>query len=133
MGMPISQPLGIRLSQNNRVQTAHKLWAVFFESLTFGEISPNTVYFSTLLCYNNGEYMQKGGQAVQIIRMRVGDTLELKKPHPCGEKKFRVMRVGSEVRIVCIGCGRDMVLDRVKLEKAIRKLIPAEEPPADKE
>ena len=65
--------------------------------------------------------------------MRVGDTLELKKPHPCGEKKVRVMRVGSEVRIICVGCGRDMVLDRVKLERAIRKLIPAEEPPADKE
>ena len=68
-----------------------------------------------------------------IIRMRVGDTLELKKPHPCGEKKFRVMRVGSEVRIICVGCGRDMVLDRVKLERAIRKLIPAEEPPTDQE
>ena len=68
-----------------------------------------------------------------IIRMRVGDTLELKKPHPCGEKKFRVMRVGSEIRIVCIGSGRDMVLDRVKLERAVRKLIPAEEPPADQE
>lgn len=65
---------------------------------------------------------------MQIIRMKVGDTLELKKPHPCGEKRFRVMRVGSEVRIVCNGCGRDMVLDRIKLEKAIRKLIPAEEP-----
>ena len=65
--------------------------------------------------------------------MRVGDTLELKKPHPCGEKKFRVMRVGSEIRIVCIGCGRDRVLDRVKLERAVRKLIPAEEPPADQE
>ena len=65
--------------------------------------------------------------------MRVGDTLELKKPHPCGEKKFRVMRVGSEVRIICVGCGRDMVLDRVKLERPIRKLLPAEEPPADKE
>jgi hypothetical protein len=38
------------------------------------------------------------------------------------------MRVGSEVRIVCLGCGRDMVLERVKLEKAVRKLIPAEEP-----
>ena len=65
---------------------------------------------------------------MQIIRMRVGDTLELKKPHPCGEKHFRVMRVGSEVRILCVGCGRDMVLERVKLEKAIRKLIPAEDP-----
>ncbi len=64
---------------------------------------------------------------MQIIRMRVGDTLELKKQHPCGEKRFRVMRVGSEVRIVCLRCGRDMVLDRVKLERAIRKLFPAED------
>lgn len=64
-----------------------------------------------------------------IIRMKVGDLLELKKPHPCGDKLFRVMRVGSEVRVVCLGCGRDMVLDRVKLEKSIRKLIPAQEPP----
>ena len=65
---------------------------------------------------------------MQIIRMKVGDVLELKKPHPCGERRFRVMRIGSEVRIVCLGCGRDMVMDRVKLEKAIRKLTPAEEP-----
>ena len=65
---------------------------------------------------------------MQIIRMRVGDTLELKKPHPCGEKHFRVMRVGSEICILCCGCGRDMVLDRVKLEKAVRKLIPLEDP-----
>ena len=64
---------------------------------------------------------------MQIIRMRVGDILELKKPHPCGDKRFRVMRVGSEVRILCLGCGRDMVLDRVKLERAIRKLTPTED------
>ena len=63
--------------------------------------------------------------------MKVGDILELKKPHPCGEKRFRVMRVGSEVRILCSGCGRDMVLDRVKLETAIRKLIPSEDPSDD--
>ena len=68
---------------------------------------------------------------MQIIRMKVGDVLELKKPHPCGEKQFRVMRVGSEVRILCLGCGRDMVLDRVKLERAIRKLSPAVEPSTD--
>ena len=65
---------------------------------------------------------------MQIIRMKVGDVLELRKPHPCGDKRFRVMRVGSEVRIVCLGCGRDMVMERVKLERAIRKLTPAEEP-----
>lgn len=62
-----------------------------------------------------------------IIHMRVGDLLELKKPHPCGEKHFRVMRIGSEIRIACVGCGRDMMLDRVKLERSIRRLIPAED------
>ncbi len=64
---------------------------------------------------------------MSIIPIHVGDTLELKKPHPCGEKHFRVMRTGSEVRVVCVGCGRDMTMERVKLEKAIRHLTPAPE------
>ena len=68
-------------------------------------------------------------ESMQIIRFYAGDTLEMKKPHPCGQKLFEVLRVGAEVRVRCVGCGRDMVLDRVKLERAIRKLIPAEEPP----
>ena len=68
---------------------------------------------------------------MQIIRMKVGDVLELKKTHPCGDNRFRVMRVGSEVRIVCLGCGRDMVLERIKLERAVRRLTPSEEPSAE--
>ena len=62
---------------------------------------------------------------MKIIPIRVGDVLELKKPHPCGEKHFKVMRTGSEVRIVCMGCKRDMVLDRLKLEKAVKTVTPA--------
>ncbi len=61
-----------------------------------------------------------------IIPIHVGDTLELKKPHPCGEKHFRVLRTGSEVRVSCIGCGRDMTFDRVKLERAVRRVLPVE-------
>ncbi len=64
---------------------------------------------------------------MEIPRLRPGDLLELKKQHPCGARRFRIMRVGSEIRIVCCGCGRDMVLDRLKLERAIKKIIPAEE------
>ncbi len=64
---------------------------------------------------------------MQIIKFSVNDFLELKKPHPCGAKLFRVARVGSEVRIICNGCGRDMTLDRIKLEKSIKKVIPSKE------
>lgn len=64
---------------------------------------------------------------MQIIKINVGDIIELKKNHPCGEKLFKVLRVGSDVRIVCQGCGRDMTLDRIKLEKAIKKVISNQE------
>ena len=64
---------------------------------------------------------------MQIIKFSINDLLELKKPHPCGSKLFRVARLGSEVRIICNGCGRDMTLGRVKLEKSIKKVIPVNE------
>ena len=61
-------------------------------------------------------------ESMQIIRFYAGDTLEMKKPHPCGQKLFEVLRVGAEVRVRCVGCGRDMALDRIKLEKGIRRV-----------
>ncbi len=57
----------------------------------------------------------------EILKISVGDMFELKKPHPCGSKIFTVMRVGSEIRIICQGCGRDMTLDRIKFEKSVKK------------
>ncbi len=58
-----------------------------------------------------------------IIRFQVNDVVELKKPHPCGSKQFKILRVGSDVRILCMGCSRDMSMDRIKLEKATKKLL----------
>ena len=58
-----------------------------------------------------------------IIHLSVGDTLILKKPHPCGNSKFKVLRLGSDVKILCLQCGRDMTMERVKLERAIKQVI----------
>ena len=61
---------------------------------------------------------------MQIIRFDVGDVLEMKKEHPCGSKLMRVLRTGSDIRIVCLGCGRDVTVPRTKLEKNIKKVHP---------
>lgn len=58
----------------------------------------------------------------EIIKLTVGDILELKKPHPCGGRLFDVLRVGSDVRIICKTCKRDMTIGRIKLEKSIKKV-----------
>ncbi len=60
---------------------------------------------------------------MEIIKFKLNDLIELKKPHPCGSKQFKILRIGSDVRIVCQGCGRDMVMDRIKLEKATKKIL----------
>ena len=65
---------------------------------------------------------------MRIIKFAAEDILELKKAHPCGSKLFRVVRVGSDVRIICTGCGHDMTLDRIKLEKSIKKVFSANKP-----
>ena len=61
---------------------------------------------------------------VTIIRFEIKDQLILKKKHPCGQDTFTVARCGSDIRIICNGCGRDLTLPRESLEKMIKKVIP---------
>ena len=61
-----------------------------------------------------------------IIQFLVGDQLVMKKQHPCGTDTFKVARCGSDVRLVCTGCGRDLMLAREKVEKSIKRVIKAE-------
>ena len=58
-----------------------------------------------------------------IIQFSVGDRLVMKKKHPCGTDTFRVARCGSDIRLICIGCGRDLTMERVRVEKSIKRVI----------
>lgn len=62
-----------------------------------------------------------------IKQFKCGDVLLMKKAHPCGEKRFSVLFAGSDVKIRCLGCGREMLLPRVKLEKSLKGVICKEE------
>jgi len=59
------------------------------------------------------------------IKLLVGDRIVMKKKHPCGSDEFGVLRIGSDIRIACLGCGRDLTLPRDDLEKKIKKVLPA--------
>ena len=66
------------------------------------------------------QFLLKGGVLLDI---RVGDKLEMKKTHPCGEKIFTVLRSGIDFRLRCDKCGREFLIPRVKAEKNIKKVI----------
>lgn len=55
--------------------------------------------------------------------IKVGDTLQMKKKHPCGADTFSVLRIGMDFKIKCLGCGREVMTPRVKVEKNIKKIL----------
>ena len=54
--------------------------------------------------------------------IQLGDILEMKKPHPCGEKRWQVLRTGADFRLKCLGCGHEVMIARVKAEKNVRQV-----------
>ena len=69
-------------------------------------------------------------KAEVFMDIRLNDILVMKKPHPCGEKRWLVLRTGADFRLRCLGCGHELMTPRFKAEKNIRsverKEVPAE-------
>lgn len=54
--------------------------------------------------------------------VRVGDILIMKKEHPCGEKRWLVLRTGMDFKLRCLGCGHEVMGARSKFERNIKKI-----------
>jgi hypothetical protein len=52
--------------------------------------------------------------------IKVGNILKLKKPHPCGNREWEVLRIGADFRLKCVGCGHQIMIPRRDLEKKIK-------------
>ena len=76
--------------------------------------------FECVIIFQILQFYLKGGIVLDI---RVGDKLEMKKTHPCGERCFTVLRSGIDFRLRCDKCGREFLIPRVKAEKNIKKVI----------
>jgi len=53
------------------------------------------------------------------------DVVEMKKEHPCKKrsKLFQIVRLGADIKIMCLGCGSFIMLERESFNKSCRKVI----------
>lgn len=51
------------------------------------------------------------------------DIVEMKKPHPCGENRWKIIRMGMDIRIKCLGCDHRVMLPRREFNKKVKKVI----------
>lgn len=54
---------------------------------------------------------------------QLGSKVIMKKEHPCKTNLFEVVRVGVDIKIKCVNCGRTIMLPRVEFNKKIKKVV----------
>ena len=59
------------------------------------------------------------------LNYQLGDIVELKKPHPCSSRstKFKIVRLGADLKIECLGCGNILLISRDSFNKRLKRVI----------
>ena len=52
-----------------------------------------------------------------------GDIVMMKKAHPCGTNRWKITRVGADIKIECQGCGHIVMMTRQKFDNGLKKVI----------
>ena len=58
-----------------------------------------------------------------VSDIKLGDVVRLKKVHPCGGFEWQVVRLGADIGIKCLKCGRRVLLERNVFERRVRDVI----------
>ncbi len=58
---------------------------------------------------------------------QLNDLVEMKKPHPCGTNRWKIIRMGMDIRIKCVGCSHSVLLPRKEFMKKMKKVVGHEE------
>ena len=53
----------------------------------------------------------------------LGTKVIMKKDHPCGTNLFKVVRLGADIKIECLNCGRTILMPRLEFNKKIKKIV----------
>jgi len=54
---------------------------------------------------------------------KLGDIVIMKKPHACGTNEWQITRMGVDIKIKCINCGREIMMDRLEFERKLKKVL----------
>ncbi len=58
-----------------------------------------------------------------VPEVKIGDVVKLSKVHPCGGDEWQVVRLGADIGLKCLECGRRVLLERSVFERRVKKYI----------
>jgi hypothetical protein len=57
------------------------------------------------------------------IAFRIGDRVELRRTHPCGGRTWDVDRLGADLGLRCVTCGRRVLVERRTVERRLAGFV----------
>ncbi len=60
------------------------------------------------------------------LKYDIGTKVIMKKQHPCGSNEWEITRVGADIKIKCLNCGRTILIPRIEFNKKLKKIISQE-------
>lgn len=54
---------------------------------------------------------------------KLNDIVIMKKPHACGANEWQIIRDGVDIKIKCVNCKREVMIDRLEFTRKIKKVI----------
>ena len=58
-----------------------------------------------------------------LPELQMKDVLRLRKPHPCGATDWVVVRLGADIGLKCLGCGRRILLPRREVARRMKGYV----------
>jgi hypothetical protein len=65
------------------------------------------------------------------MEIRLGDIVRLRKKHPCGGDEWQVVRLGADIRVKCLKCQRQVLLERGTFERRVKTLVSGDQLPTE--
>src|SRR5256885_17272198 len=89
--------------------------------------APRHIIYTVAMLYLRRAAPARRGIAViagdMPLDLFLDDVVQLRKPHPCGSVEWRVARLGADIGLVCLGCGRRILLPRSTPEKRLQPVV----------
>lgn len=63
-----------------------------------------------------------------VLELLLGDVIRLKRSHPCGGSEWRVDRLGADIGLRCLTCGRHVLVERRQLERRLEGFVERGDP-----
>jgi hypothetical protein len=65
----------------------------------------------------------EGNESMEQKEFGLNDVVEMKKSHPCGANRWKIIRLGMDIRIKCEGCDHSVLIPRREFTRKLKKIL----------